>query len=186
MIKMAKANKLTERKMSMKRSTSTIAVSNSNRMNKHLWNKRLFRKTTAVLLSVLLLFSCLPLGMTAGAENPTDDYISIVKELTEYRTATSKTYLRSDGKLESIITANPIHYKPDGSDTWEEIDQTLSLKTVDGEAVYENSSAPFTVQLQEQVQEDSTVVISHGSHALTIEFMGVQKSASHKFKNQKE
>ncbi len=86
-------------------------------------------------------------GITAGAENPTDDYISIVKELTEYRTATSKTYLRSDGKLESIITANPIHYQPDGSDTWEEIDQTLSLKTVDGEAVYENQSAPFTVQL---------------------------------------
>ena len=68
-------------------------------------------------------------GTDAGIvqENASDaansERVSVVGEITENRTATSKEFLLSNGLHMAALYATPVHYETDGG--WEEIDNTL-------------------------------------------------------------
>jgi len=107
--------------------------------------KRIFKKhklllrSIAVTLVLTLLFTSLPMeGFIALAEQIKEDskLVTVVEELEEYRTEFSKTYLKSDGTLEAVVSSNPIHFNDDGE--WEEIDSTLQIaRNDDGKEVYQ-------------------------------------------------
>ena len=104
-------------------------------------------KFISLTLVLALLFTSLPLGgMVASAAEVNDEntIITVEKELTEYRTEYSKTYLMSNGTLESVISANPMHYKND-SGNWVDIDSTLVLEETEDGEVYKNKAGGYAV-----------------------------------------
>ena len=111
---------------------------------KHIFNKhKLILRSIAVTLVLTLLLGSMPLdGFAALAEQIVEEskLITVVEELEEYRTEFSKTYLKSDGTLESVVSSNAIHYEQDGE--WVEIDSTLEI-TENDEGKEENKY-PFS------------------------------------------
>lgn len=151
-------------------------------------SKRLFYKhkvvtrVTSMLLVFTLLFTSLPLGgMVASAAEVNDEntIITVEKELTEYRTEYSKTYLMSNGTLESVISANPMHYKND-SGSWLDIDSTLVLEETEDGEVYKNKAGGFDVSFPTKNENGSSVKIESGEHTIEIELVEGKKSHARK------
>lgn len=145
--------------------------------------KGFFKKAAAVLLTAVLLLTGGRFDLIAGAiadSLPPADLVYVVRELTEYRTETGKVYLKSDGTLEAVVSAYPIHFKKDASSDWEEIDQTLKAVTVDGEQMYENTNAPFRVRLPGELDPGAAVELTDGASAISIQLLDHQNSAAKK------
>lgn len=151
-------------------------------------SKRLFYKhkvvtrVTSMLLVFTLLFTSLPLGgMVASAAEVDDEntIITVEKELTEYRTEYSKTYLMSNNTLESVISANPMHYKND-SDSWVDIDSTLVLEETEDGEVYKNKAGGYAVSFPATNENGSSVKIESGEHTIEIELVEGKKSHARK------
>ena len=145
--------------------------------------KGFFKKAAAVLLTAVLLLTGGRFDLIAGAiadSLPPADLVYVVRELTEYRTETGKVYLKSDGTLEAVVSAYPIHFKKDTSSDWEEIDQTLKAVTVDGEQMYENTNAPFRVRLPGELDPGAAVELTDGASAISIQLLDHQNSAAKK------
>ena len=70
---------------------------------------------------------------------------TVVKELTDKRTADSETFLLSNGSMRSDLYAKPIHYK-DAKGVWQNIDTTLVPDTHPGEFVSRATPVSVTVQ----------------------------------------
>lgn len=151
-------------------------------------SKRLFYKhkvvtrITSMLLVFTLLFTSLPLGgMVASAAevDKEDTIITVVEELTEYRTEYSKTYLMSNNTLESVISANPMHYKND-SGNWVDIDSTLVLEETEDGEVYKNKAGGFDVSFPAKNENGSSVKIESGEHTIEIELVEGKKAYARK------
>ena len=126
-------------------------------------------KLFSVLLSLSIIFTGGTLNAFAETQKP--DYSNlIVKELEEYRTEYSKTYLRNDGKLETIVSASPLHYKYFGLYT--DIDNTLELDEKDG--VYKNKDAPFSVELPQNTNNKKEVVVSKDGYTVSLKLVGAK------------
>lgn len=64
-----------------------------------------------------------PTGKAASVRKP-DAKAKRVKELTDRRTASSTTWLMSDGSSQQEVSAGPVHYQ-DAKGTWQDIDSTV-------------------------------------------------------------
>lgn len=151
-------------------------------------SKRLFYKhkvvtrVTSMLLVFTLLFTSLPLGgivASAADVNQEDTIITVEKELTEYRTEYSKTYLMSNNTLESVISANPMHYKNAGGN-WQDIDSTLVLEETEDGEVYKNKAGGFDVYFPATNENGSSVKIESGEHTIEIELVESKKAHARK------
>ncbi|MBE6760817.1 MAG: DNRLRE domain-containing protein [Ruminococcaceae bacterium] len=156
--------------------------------------KRIFKKhklllrSIAVTLVLTLLFTSLPMdGIIALAEQAIEDskLITVVEELEEYRTEFSKTYLKSDGTLEAVVSSNPIHFNEDGE--WVEIDSTLeTAENEKGEEILQNKKGSFNVELPAELQNSSEIAIEKGKNKISIKLLETKKSKAKKNNEKKE
>jgi RHS repeat-associated protein len=96
---------------------------------------------------------------------------SVVRELSELRTATSSTYLLSDGARRVVISATPTHFK-DGSGRWQSYDTTLGLR---GPGQYGAASLPFGVSLVANPLGTPAASISDSGYAIGFRLSGVSE-----------
>lgn len=150
--------------------------------------KRFFLKTISLTLVFTLIFTSLPMdGIIALAEQAIEEskLITVVEELEQYRTEFSKTYLKSDGTLEAVVSANPIHYEQDGE--WVEIDSTLEItENDDGKEVYQNKKGKFKVNLPTQLESGAEVEIEKGENKISIKLLENKKSKGKKNNDKKQ
>lgn len=91
------------------------------------------KKIFSMFLIIVLLFGILPVSALQG--NVSDSTTSrIVKEIVEMREESVKYFICEDGSYIAATYSSPVHYEESGK--WEEIDNTLTLNTKSGEAVY--------------------------------------------------
>ena len=110
----------------------------------------------------------------------------IKKELEQYRTEFSKTYLKSDGGLESVVSPSALHFKNEKGE-WEEIDQTLVLKTEDGQKVYETKNSPMTVRFPAELNSSDTgVTLEAEGHKIVVELLDNKNSKASKKEKEKQ
>ncbi len=110
----------------------------------------------------------------------------IKKELEQYRTEFSKTYLKSDGGLESVVSPSALHFKNEKGE-WEEIDQTLVLKTEDGQKVYETKNSPMTVRFPAELNSSDTgVTLEAEGHKIVVELLDNKNSKASKKEEEKQ
>ena len=149
---------------------------------------KLILRSIAVTLVLVLLFTSMPLdGFAALAEQWVEDskLITIEKELEQYRTEFSKTYLKSDGSLESVVSSNPIHFKEDGE--WVEIDSSLEAdENEKGTEILKNKKGSFNVELPAEIEKDSEIAIEKGKNKISIKLLETKSSKAKKNKDKKE
>lgn len=151
----------------------------------HKKKKSVFLKSLSITISLLILLTSLPLTSLAAEIEPTavdttEPSLYIVEELEEYRTENSKTFLKSDGTLEAIASSTAIHYKPEGSDKWEEIDQTLEETKENGQKVYKNKNSPLKITLPAEIGENTAIKLENGNNKLEITLLGSDNSKVNK------
>lgn len=87
-------------------------------------------------------------------------------ELTDKRTATSKTYLKSDGKKEMVVYQSPVNYQ-DSKNQWQEIDVNLQSSRLQivptAPKEYENTANDFRVSLSENLSKKAFSLQKNGA-----------------------
>ena len=111
------------------------------------------KRSTAIFLSLIMIFYCLPIGSFAKAESIsneavaetpteaveewhiideqeiiTDEMIGAVSEITSLREENVKHFRLSDGTYEAVVYSQPVHRK-DQNNVWKDIDNTIELTT---------------------------------------------------------
>lgn len=134
-----------------------------------------FRRTTrriALLMSGVLFLNLLNLPVFGEAFNGTDSYreaeidrrkeahetgeekeeketATVVTELKERREESIKHYLMSDGSIQAIVYAHPVHYQ-DQTGEWKEIDNTLTEQREKRSDTYRNKANDLKVSFAGQ------------------------------------
>ena len=89
------------------------------------------KRTLALLLTLCLLFTCLPLqAMSAGGtaeETDISNEVYIVDEDITKRGEYEKHFLCSDGTYRAVTYAEPVHYYDSSTGTWQDNDVALTL-----------------------------------------------------------
>ena len=147
--------------------------------------KPMFKRVIKIVSFVLmftLLFTSMPMdGFVALAEQAIEEstLITVEEELEQYRTEFTKTYLKSDGTLEAVVSAAPIHFKENGE--WVEIDATLEAdENEKGAEILKNKKGPFSVEFPEELQNDSEISIEKGKNRISIKLLETKKSKAKK------
>lgn len=128
--------------------------------------RKIRRKLLALVLSVTIILSCIPI--TTFAIGSTTDNIdntivnnqtqeaTIVTEVTEKRDADKKVYLLSDGSYMSAIYPQQVHYEENGK--WEDIDNSFTSGVDDdGESTVENSKNAFKIKFANKSKDKKLV-----------------------------
>ena len=95
--------------------------------------KKVFKRITAVALSLLFVFSIIP-ASALDSLSVEETAAKIVSEVTEMREESVKYFLCDDGSYIAATYAAPVHYNENG--VWKEIDNTLTPSSKSGETVY--------------------------------------------------
>ena len=105
------------------------------------------KRTLALLLTLCLLFTCLPLqAMSAGGtaeETDISNEVYIVDEDITKRGEYEKHFLCSDGTYRAVTYAEPVHYYDSSTGTWQDNDVALTLNAASTR--YEAQSGSFAV-----------------------------------------
>ena len=105
------------------------------------------KRTLALLLTLCLLFTCLPLqAMSAGGtaeETDISNEVYIVDEDITKRGEYEKHFLCSDGTYRAVSYAEPVHYYDSSTGTWQDNDVALALNAASTR--YEAQSGSFAV-----------------------------------------
>ena len=105
------------------------------------------KRTLALLLTLCLLFTCLPLqAMSAGGtaeETDISNEVYIVDEDITKRGEYEKHFLCSDGTYRAVTYAEPVHYYDSSTGTWQDNDVALALNAASTR--YEAQSGSFAV-----------------------------------------
>ncbi len=138
---------------------------------------KLFLRSIVFILIFALLLTSLPTEAFDFAAKAEDEEIYVVKEVEDYRTQNSKTYLKSDGSMTGIISSEALHFK-EGNE-WKEIDNTL-CETENG---YKNTAGELNITLPDELDKTGAVTVSNSEYSLSFSPAGIIKSASGKVKN---
>ena len=144
---------------------------------------RIFKKSKLLLRSIVfilifaLLFTSLPTEAFNFPAKAEDEEIYVVKEVEDYRTQNSKTFLKSDGSMTGIVSSEALHFKDD--DEWKEIDNTLT-QTENG---YKNTAGELNITLPDELDKTGAVTVSNSEYSISFSPAGIIKSASGKVKN---
>ena len=167
-----------------------MKIMNNFFVNMYTRNSRFskFLKFISLTLILTLIFTSMPLdGFAALAEQWAEDsrLITVEKELEEYRTEFSKTYLKSDGTLESVVSSLPIHFMENGE--WVEIDSTLEAdENKNGTEILKNKKGSFNVELPTEIENGSEIAIEKGENKISIKLLETKNSKAKKNKDKKE
>ncbi|MEK0317249.1 DNRLRE domain-containing protein [Cohnella sp. 56] len=108
------------------------------------------KRYSSILLIAAVGLTLMPLSSLAAAKPVPAKPAVIVKELTDSRSAYSKTYLYSDGSYEAVLYAKPIH-APDGAGNWQEIHPAWQAEA-DGTG-YQSIGAPYEAELPQAYEQ---------------------------------
>jgi hypothetical protein len=100
------------------------------------------------------------------------------RELTDLRTADSKTYELADGSREWVGYSEPVHYK-DANGAFQEIDNTVISKMaqLDGtDFAYRNAANEYTARFGPNAGSDPLVRIEHDGHVLSLGLVDAKAS----------
>jgi len=126
------------------------------------------RRATSVGAIALLALAVLPLAsaLAASKDRPTPvpaPSPTIVKELIGLRSATSSTFLMSNGERRARISAVPVHFK-DAAGNWQDFDTTLVPGSAAGS--YTTKATPFAVNLLSDPQGAAAATLSYEGYTI--------------------
>lgn len=119
-------------------------------------------KLLSLLLSVCMLFACLPLQVLSISEatdaeeatHPSDEVYIIDEDITK-RSEYEKHFLCSDGTYRAVTYAEPIHYYDSETGNWQDNDVSLYLNTTASR--YEAQSGSFAVSFAKSYAAPSVI-----------------------------
>jgi RHS repeat-associated protein len=95
-----------------------------------------------------------PGGVLSDSAVPAAQAPTIVRELTEKRTATSREYLLSNGLIRAQYFSGPINYRDKNTCRFVPIDATLRDAVIDGRAVSASRANAFSVRLPKTLDRE--------------------------------
>ena len=98
---------------------------------------------------------------------------TVVGELTGLRTATSSTYLLSNGLRRAQISAAPIHFK-DAQGSWQSFDTSLTAAAAPGS--YRARLTPFAATLTANPYGAAAATLTYGGYAIGLQLTGVNEN----------
>jgi RHS repeat-associated protein len=108
-----------------------------------------------------------------SASDSTTGTPTVVRELTDKRTETSKHYLLSDGSFRAVMSEVPVHFKDD-SGKWADIE--TQLVPGDGMNAYVTKAAPIRGRFGTQL-DGQPVRIEGEGYSIGIDMVGVDEGA---------
>lgn len=126
------------------------------------------KKIFSMFLIIVLLFGILPVSALQG--NVSDSTTSrIVKEIVEMREESVKYFICEDGSYIAATYSSPVHYEESGK--WEEIDNTLTLNTKSGEAVYSTKNG-FDVTITQNLTSGRSITATNKGYTVSFKIKG--------------
>ena len=126
------------------------------------------KKIFSMFLIIVLLFGILPVSALQG--NVSDSTTSrIVKEIVEMREESVKYFICEDGSYIAATYSSPVHYEESGK--WEEIDNTLTLNTKSGEAVYSTKNG-FDVTIPQNLTSGRSITATNRGYTVSFKIKG--------------
>lgn len=126
------------------------------------------KKIFSMFLIIVLLFGILPASALQG--NVSDSTTSrIVKEIVEMREESVKYFICEDGSYIAATYSSPVHYEESGK--WEEIDNTLTLNTKSGEAVYSTKNG-FDVTIPQNLTGGRSITATNKGYTVSFKIKG--------------
>lgn len=89
----------------------------------------------------------------------------IMGEITELRTENAKHYRHEDGTYTAAVYPEPIHYM-DSSGSWKDIDNTLTLKSVEGKATYAPTAAALDIRIPQDFSNNQMLTIGKDGYTV--------------------
>lgn len=126
---------------------------------------KIFLKIISIILSILLIIEILPMSVFAqelnniestNIDTEVEEEATIIGEIESERTENTKHFRLSDGSFIAATYPEPVHYMVDGE--WEEIDNTLVEKTIDGTDYYVNEKASNKVAFSQVLSDESVII----------------------------
>lgn len=126
------------------------------------------KKIFSMFLIIVLLFGILPVSALQG--NVSDSTTSrIVKEIVEMREESVKYFICEGGSYIAATYSSPVHYEESGK--WEEIDNTLTLNTKSGEAVYSTKNG-FDVTIPQNLTSGRSITATNKGYTVSFKIKG--------------
>ena len=123
------------------------------------------KRTLALLLTLCLLLTCLPLqAMSAGGtaeETDISNEVYIVDEDITKRGEYEKHFLCSDGTYRAVTYAEPVHYYDSSTGTWQDNDVALTLNAASTR--YEAQSGSFAVSFAKSYAAPALSAAANGT-----------------------
>ena len=130
--------------------------------------QKLFKHVLPVLLSAVLLFSAMPMSVSAQDESPEEVASKIVKEVTELREENVKHFLCEDGSYIAATYSQPVHYRKNGK--WVEIDNSLQLSSKSlstaGKPTYTPKAADTAVSIPQSFADGQQITVESKGHTI--------------------
>lgn len=143
---------------------------------------KMWLRILSTILSILLIIEILPMSVFAqeleNLESTTTDTeieeATIIGEIESKRTENTKHFRMSDGTFMAATYPEPVHYMVDGE--WEEIDNTLVEKTVDGTDYYVNEKASNKVAFSQVLSDEAVKIQDSDGYEISLTPIGEKKS----------
>ena len=136
--------------------------------------KKVFKRITAVALSLLFLFSIIP-ASALDSLSVEETAAKIVSEVTEMREESVKYFLCDDGSYIAATYAAPVHYNENG--VWKEIDNTLTPSSKSGETVY-STKGGLNVTIPSELGSGKRFTATNGGYTISFGVKSIDNSLS--------
>ncbi len=150
--------------------------------------KKLSSKILSVVLVVLLLIQILPMSTFAQEFSATEvnseeaiEDATVVGEIEELRTESTKHFRMSDGTYIAATYPEPVHYEVNGE--WKEIDNTLVEEKVDDQSYFTNKNSNNKVTFSESLSDESVEIKSADGYEISLTPVTDKKEAKVKKKD---
>ncbi|MDR2525966.1 MAG: DNRLRE domain-containing protein, partial [Oscillospiraceae bacterium] len=98
-------------------------------------------------------------------ENTGKETTLILGEVEALRKENTKYFRHADGTFTAALYAEPVHYE-DANGNWQDIDNTLRAKTVQGETVYEPTASGVNIKIPKKFEGDQELTVSKDGHTV--------------------
>ena len=134
--------------------------------------KKVFKRITAVALSLLFVLSIIP-ASALDSLSVEETAAKIVSEVTEMREESVKYFLCDDGSYIAATYAAPVHYNENG--VWKEIDNTLTPSSKSGETVY-STKGGLNVTVPSELGSGKRFTATNGGYTISFGVKSIDNS----------
>jgi hypothetical protein len=125
--------------------------------------RKCLRSILSILLTVILVVGILP---ASAAQKAAGETVSrITGEEISLREENVKHFLCEDGTYVAAVYAEPVHYQDETGD-WQEIDNTLQAKAVDGKTVYEPAASGLDIKIPKKFEGEQELTVSKDGYTI--------------------